>query len=134
MTELVGNLTAHFETGSEGIIWAFEEAGKEGYDGFHSITNDSVLTVFNDAARTDVLWQGEINLNYERDISVKQIVGLTQPVQCQLIGLTTVNGLPDNCDEQSWLKMFKSEKPAILEKKQERITIDISDNDPLLLQ
>src|SRR5437870_654623 len=65
-TVLEGVLEAYFETGTEGVIWSFEENGKEGYDGLHCLKKGDFLRVFNNAAEKKVIFEGEVDLEYKR--------------------------------------------------------------------
>lgn len=41
-----GKLEAYFETGTEGVLWAVYEDGKQGYDGLHILQQDDLLKIF----------------------------------------------------------------------------------------
>ncbi|TAL27243.1 MAG: hypothetical protein EPN97_17850 [Alphaproteobacteria bacterium] len=102
---------AFCETGTEGVIWSLQDEkhispdGKQwSYDGLNCLEDGDFLRVFNDAARKDVLWEGEIKLKYPGTLEYNR-------------------GVQDGVDERSWAKMFFDEKPAILIKKEAYIKV-----------
>lgn len=121
MALLLGTLEAFSETGSEGIVWAFSEAGKEGYDGFHTLKRGHILTVFNSYSDPSILWKGRVELDFKNRVEHIKIpagtLGFHRDIEfdAQRIGGASVRGLPETCDEDLWLYMFQSEKPALLE-------------------
>lgn len=86
------------ETGTEGIVWSVYEDGKKGYDGLHCLEDGDMLKVFNDAARKQVVWEGEISLKYPPSMMFN-------------------HGVQDGMNEQIWARMFIDHKPATLIKK-----------------
>ena len=107
---LEGHLEAFAETGTEGIFWSFHEAGKRGYDGLHPLHQGDLLTIFNDAARQDVLWQGAVD--FDHDILKKRI---TRYFKAQVIeGAGAVHGVQKGIDPKDWAAMFIAGKPATL--------------------
>jgi hypothetical protein len=97
-----GFLHAFNEMGRGSTVWSLEAT--ETADGveqgkLYYIKNKDVLTVFNDAAFKDEIWQGEINL--------VPIPG-AQPGMCEAIDCQIGE------DPQKWDLMFREEKPAAL--------------------
>ena len=112
-----GRLEAFWETGTEGVIWSIYEDGKTGYDGLNTVESGDLLTVFNDASKKQVLWQGEVNLEYEqnyRPYPMNPAYG-----QQEVLGYW-VHGLQDGMPPETWARMFFEEKPATLVKKPAR--------------
>lgn len=99
-TPLEGKLNAFFETGTEGIIWMFEEAGKTGYDALHLFQKGDFLRVFNNESEKKVIFEGPVDLIDENQ--VEAICGLR------------VHGHQRNEDPEKWAKMFFEERPAQL--------------------
>ncbi|MEZ0225833.1 MAG: hypothetical protein ACAH83_14860 [Alphaproteobacteria bacterium] len=94
---------AFCETGTEGVIWSLQDEkhisnGQWSYAGLNCLEDGDFLKVFNDAARKDVLWEGEIKLKYPGTLEYNR-------------------GIQDGVDERNWAKMFFDEKPAMLIKK-----------------
>jgi hypothetical protein len=90
---VTGRLEAFCETGTEGIIWSVYEDGKTGYDGLNCLEDGDFLKIFNDAARTEVAWEGEIKLKYPPATRFNR-------------------GIQRGVDEQNWARMFVDEKYA----------------------
>lgn len=103
---LKGKLELFFEQGMEHVAWTFYEDGQQGYDGLHVIEKGDVLRVFNDAARTELVWQGTIDLEYD---SHKNAGGIQR-----LAGVGTVHGIQKGVNAEEWGKLFADEKPAVL--------------------
>lgn len=100
---------AFCETGTEGVIWSLQDekyisGGQWSYDGLNCLEDGDFLKVFNDAARKDVLWEGEIKLKYPGTLEYNR-------------------GIQDGVDERNWAKMFFDEKPAMLIKKDAYIKV-----------
>lgn len=106
-----GKLEAFYETGMEGTAWILHEDGKEGYDGIVPLENGQLLTVFNDKACTDVLWQGVVDLTLDRDEQSDLLEQNKYPGRLGPWGY----GLPRNIHPYDWVKMFTQERPARLE-------------------
>jgi len=67
MTSIKGKLEPFFETGTEGVIWSVYEDGKEGYDALQCLDEGDYLTIFDPADLTKIVWEGNIDLEYERN-------------------------------------------------------------------
>ena len=122
-TVIEGKLMPYYETGMEGTLWSVHEDGKDGYDGLNPLENGMLLTVFNDAARTQVLWQGTIDFEKDRAQQEALLRAQKYPPRLGPWGY----GLPKNIHPYDWVNMFSQEKPA-------RITIEKSthSNEPLI--
>lgn len=122
---IVGHLEAFSETGTEGTHWSFYEDGKEGYDGLHPLKKGDLLRVFNDEARTQLIWEGKVDLDYDAnkvDLKEKhQEMGspfsgrLRSGITVQWVeSIGTVHGVQKGADPDTWAEMFLNEKPATL--------------------
>ncbi|MDP2207096.1 MAG: hypothetical protein Q8K65_12415 [Alphaproteobacteria bacterium] len=107
---LKGRLEIFSEQGSEGSHWSFYEDGKTGYDGLHALEKGDVLRIFNDAARTELLWQGEVDFDHNSEKQHRPLIGEVQ----WLDKVGTVHGLQKGVDKDVWADMFLAEKPAVL--------------------
>lgn len=107
---LKGRLEIFSEQGTEGAHWSFYEDGKTGYDALHCLEKGDVLRVFNDAARTELLWQGTIDLDHKTGRQPRAMIGDVQ----WLDSIGTVHGLQKGIDKTAWADMFLAEKPAVL--------------------
>lgn len=119
-TIIDGVLEAFAETGTEGIIWSIYDEkhntadGKRQYSGLNSIKNGDILTVFNDKARKDVLWEGKVKLEFETQ---KQAALFNPNYKQQAVFGFWVHGLQEGMDAKQWAKMFFDEKPARVTRK-----------------
>lgn len=105
-----GRLEIFSEQGTEGAHWSFYEDGKSGYDALHCLEKGDVLRVFNDAARSELLWQGTIDFDYTSGKQRRALIGDVQ----WLDKVGTVHGLQKGVDKDVWAEMFLAEKPAVL--------------------
>lgn len=90
---VTGRCEAFCETGTEGIIWSVYEDGKTGYDGLNCLDKGDFLQIFNDVARTDVAWEGEIKLKYPPATRFNR-------------------GIQRGVNEKEWSDYFFRERPA----------------------
>ena len=123
-----GTLMPYYETGMEGTLWSVHEDGKDGYDGLNPLQDGQLLTVFNDAARTEVLWQGVIDL--ERDPQKQDELLRAQKYSTRLGPWGY--GLPKNIHPYDWVNMFANEKPARVEPARIAPTSDKPVPEPLI--
>lgn len=107
---LKGRLEIFSEQGSEGSHWSFYEDGKTGYDGLHALEKGDVLRVFNDAARTELAWQGTVDFEYDSHKQRRALIGEVQ----WLDKIGTVHGVQKGIGADKWAEMFLAEKPAVL--------------------
>lgn len=107
---LKGRLEIFSEQGSEGAHWSFYEDGKSGYDALHALEKGDVLRIFNDAARTELLWQGTVDFDHDSEKQRRPLIGEVQ----WLDKVGTVHGLQKGVDKDLWADMFLAEKPAVL--------------------
>lgn len=107
---LKGRLEIFSEQGTEGSHWSFYEDGKTGYDGLHCLEKGDVLRIFNDAARTELLWQGTVDFDHTSERQHRALIGDVQ----WLDKVGTVHGLQKGVDKDRWADMFLAEKPAVL--------------------
>ena len=105
-----GLLEPFSETGSEGVMWSLQEPGK-GYDGLHTLQDGDLLTVFNDTAKKDILWQGEVKLEFKRNWRSFENPKYPEIGQ-QEIGGWWVHGFQEGLDPEKWAQMFFDAKPA----------------------
>ena len=110
-----GILEAYWEQGSEGLLWAVydpahdTEEGKRQLSGLQLLENGDYLRVFNDKAGSAVLWEGTVNLDYQRNQIAHPFF---KEVKSQRIEGDRVNGIPANVEPSTWLHMFLKEKPC----------------------
>lgn len=114
---ITGILDAFWEQGTEGIIWTVYDPahntadGKRQYSGLSLIENGDKLRVFNDAAKQQVLWEGEVDLDYKCDVVMHHIF---PQVVSQRIDGSNVHGIPHNMNPSEWYRLFREEKPCEL--------------------
>ncbi len=96
-----------------GRYWAIKDArnGK-----LARLQSGDVLTIFNTIAAGDVLWSGDVSLEYERE---KQPVNATHGQQA--VGGFWVHGLQKDMPPKTWLDMFDNRLPAVLERNGQKI-------------
>ena len=100
---VAGTLQAFYETGMESLGWVLlneQEASEAGspWQGTYFLKSGDHLKVFNDAARKEVLWEGEVDLYWGQNAQWNQ-TGVAY---------------------QDWLDMFVANKQAILTTKEAR--------------
>jgi hypothetical protein len=61
---LIGKLYPHCESGTEGVVWAFSEDGKHGWDAFNLVNDGDFLQILNDD--NSIIWEGNINYQHDR--------------------------------------------------------------------
>lgn len=113
MTEIIkGKLLPYFETGFESIMWALQKDDTTSYDGLIQLSEGDYLVIYEDAARTRVVWQGNIEFNLVRNF---QPYSDDAPLfGQQAIGNVKVHGIQKGVDEKRWLNWFEKEYSAEL--------------------
>ncbi|MGE4313151.1 MAG: hypothetical protein AB7E85_02615 [Pseudobdellovibrionaceae bacterium] len=79
--------------------------------GDYAFTKGDLVKVFKTVSKGEVLWEGHVSLNRERD-RVKGPTGY----QGQAVGGFWVHGVQDDMDSQKWGRMFFNKLPAKLER------------------
>lgn len=110
-TGITGLLEPYFETGTEGVLWAIIDDKKKGYDSLNILKKGDMLAVFADAKRETVLWQGVVDLEYERN---KHPHPLNPNYVQQAVGGYWVHGLQKTLEPEVWADMFFKQRPATL--------------------
>lgn len=117
---LVGRLEAFTEPGDSVTFWAFREQNRFGEDGaLHPLRKGDLLTVFNDASRTDEAWHGEIDLDFKA--CREQNPRATHITAQRVSGHGTVHGVQKDVNPKDWGDMFSAEKPALLTPRDKRL-------------
>ena len=112
-----GALEPWVDSCTEGhIVWALFEDGKAGYDGLHLLQTGDILTIFKDAKREVVAWEGAVDLDFDCN-------RLPHPENPQFKPQTLLradgsriwlSGFQKNVDPEIWVEMFAQELPARL--------------------
>lgn len=89
----------------------FIDENATGADAWHSLEKGDVLQVFNDAARKQVIFEGEIDLDTE--INKRPNPHFPRWILQWVDRVGTVHGLQTGVDPDVWAQMFIDEKPAI---------------------
>jgi hypothetical protein len=105
---IVGTLTAFFETGTEGIFWAFLDNSLDGYDALNIVADGDYLFVEDGNGRIE--WEGEVKLEYSSHKEKNQFY----PAIHQRLRNCTVHGIPVNVDPELWFEWFTTDRPAVL--------------------
>lgn len=113
--ELSGVLSSHSETGTEGIVWAFQDAkfigtdGKWSYDGLHALRDGDHIKAFNDDG--SIRWEGTIALEYKRRWRTYPL----NPSQGQQeVEGYWVHGFQVGVEPEDWFHMFEDGPKAVL--------------------
>ena len=72
-----GTLTEHFETGTEGLMWALQEDNNEGYPGLFIIEDGDELTIYSET--NEILFKGVITPDYDAGKSKRPNTSVEQP-------------------------------------------------------
>ena len=118
MTSIKGTLQAFSETGTEGIIWSIYEDGREGYDGLNGLHGGDHLTIFHPGNPGIVIWEGNIDLEYERNYHPYP---MNPQYGQQAIQGMWVHGIQRDVDPDTWGNWFFKEYPAELIKKTSQV-------------
>jgi hypothetical protein len=120
MAKIKGMLEAFWETGTEGVIWSVIDDhitmlpdGYRSYEDIHSLKDGDWLAIFNDAARTKILWEGRIDLEYKRNYTPYP---RNPQYGQQAVGGMWVHGLQRDLSPEAWFELFKNRKHCTLEK------------------
>lgn len=108
--EIKGVLCPYYETGLEGTLWCLKEDGVDGWDGLHPIEKGNILTVFNDHARSDIIWTDAVELELDRERQAAYLKACKYSPSLGPWGY----GLPTNIHPFDWVEMFSKEKPSQL--------------------
>jgi len=109
MLPIKGKLDPFFETGTEGVIWAVYDDTKEGYAGLNCLTRGDYLTIFDPEDTNKVIWEGNIDLEYERNYHPYP---MNPQYGQQAIGGFWVHGIQRGVDPDTWGKWFFKHYPA----------------------
>ena len=109
MKMVKGNLEAFFETGTEGVIWSLYDDTKEGYEGLNCLDQGDYLTIFDPEDKNKVVWEGNIDLEYERNYHPYP---LNPQYGQQAIGGLWVHGIQRDVEPDTWGKWFYKQYPA----------------------
>jgi hypothetical protein len=111
MTSIKGKCDPFFETGTEGVIWSVYEDGKEGYDGLQCLDEGDYLTIFDPAKPKEVVWEGNIDLEYERNYHP---FPMNPEYGQQAIMGMWVHGIQRDVEPDDWGTWFFKEYPCEL--------------------
>ena len=106
-----GELEAFWETGTEGVYWSMIDPSMPGYDGLWTLKDGDRLCVL--AADDTMLWEGVIQLEYERNWQPYDEED-TEYGQQAVHGYW-VHGLQQDVDPQEWADMFFLRHRALLD-------------------
>ena len=128
-----GQLEAYSAQETEGIIFWNLRTEHKGRLDIHGIENGDLLTIFADAARKKILWQGTVDLEFDshripdqrlvdRWKTLPECAGtplkeLEEKASHQYAGTPyaqAVHGLQKGVDADTWFDFFWSGKPATL--------------------
>ena len=104
-----GTLEPFFETGTEGVCWAFGQDGWPGYDGLHVLIDGDDLTVYADTGA--VLWKGVVALARAR----RRTPAPDNPayIQQEIFGFW-VHGFQKDLEPETWARFFFERRRAAL--------------------
>ncbi|MDZ7726117.1 MAG: hypothetical protein U5L75_00870 [Candidatus Campbellbacteria bacterium] len=106
MSEAVqGILYAHFETGTEGVLWALSEDNKSGYDALHLIEEGDFLTIFNQDGQ--VIFSNWIVKDTETG---KRARGFGSDIEQQSAEGLWIHWIQKGWVPDDWAALFLSEK------------------------
>jgi len=111
MNTIKGKLDPFFETGTEGVIWSLFDDTKEGYDALVILDQGDYLTIFDPDDSTKVVWEGNIDLEYERNYHPYPMN--PQSGQQAIMGMW-VHGIQRNVEPDEWGTWFFKAYPAEL--------------------
>jgi len=110
--EVKGRLENYVEPSTGTVVWAFRKELRKGY-GYgvaRPLKNGDHIRVFNDAARKNEIWYGDIDLDFNCN---KAPVPTSTHITAQRVkGVGTVHGVQKGVDPETWGNMFVTGKPA----------------------
>ena len=106
---LIGCLDAFFETGTEGIIWAFIDNNATGWDALNILNDGDYL--FIEDGEGGIAWEGKVLLDYE----IPKRAQLSGAMQQEVCGYW-VHGLQKGVKPEDWAQWFLTSRPAVLRK------------------
>ena len=104
-----GRLDPFFETGTEGVIWSVYDDTKEGYDGLYCLDQGDYLTIFDPEDTNKVVWEGNIDLEYERNYHPYP---MNPQYGQQAIGGLWVHGIQRDVEPDTWGTWFCKHYPC----------------------
>ncbi len=108
---IAGRLEAFDSERGHGICWCFNaDHDRDGEAKRTTLKKGDILLVFNDAARSEPLWAGVVDLDYNANREELGMYGYSAQV---LDSIGQVNGIQKNMDQHLWVMMFESQKPAL---------------------
>lgn len=115
-----GRLEIFFETGTEGVVWAFQESGKKDHEGLVFIEQGDTLWIDSDGSQGcgSQVFAGTIDEDHKTGwAEYPKNPGHGQPTACSLwIHWTQRGWRPDD-----WAQLFLESRAARLRKAEERI-------------
>lgn len=107
-----GRLENYIEPGTGTTVWAFRKENPDGlgYGVPRPLQNGDFVQVFNDAARKQEIWSGEIDLEFTSHAAP---LPRAPHITAQVVkGVGPVHGLQKGVDAKEWCDMFVAGKPA----------------------
>ena len=113
--KITGKAFGWFETGTEGVIWALQKDGVEGYDGLFVIEAGDWLEIYASGTDDKLLFQGII----EPDLDTGKVSRpLSQLKQIQALGFW-VHWIQRGFHPDSWASLFMpGDNSAVLTRKE----------------
>ena len=96
---MFGALDPFSETGTEGVIWALDEFGKNGYDALNILQDGDKLTVYKNVRDGEVEWEGAIDVG---------------PVDVKKLKWHEVVRDTNHMDTQKWLELSFQRRPVVV--------------------
>ena len=106
---LVGTLDAFWETGTEGIIWSFNDNNETGWAALNILVDGDYIFV--EDGNGNIEWEGVVSLDYDLRKRARMSGAFQQEV-CDY----WVHGLQRGVDPETWAGWFLNSRPAVLRK------------------